>query len=33
MWDTFHPLRLSALARELDQPDYALSWSEAPVEA
>jgi homogentisate 1,2-dioxygenase len=26
MCDTFHPLRLSALARELDDPSYALSW-------
>ena len=25
MWDTFKPLRLTALAPELDQPDYALS--------
>ncbi len=26
MCDTFHPLRMSALARELDDPAYALSW-------
>ena len=26
MCDTFHPLRLSALARDLDDPTYALSW-------
>lgn len=26
MCDTFHPLRLSALTRELDDPSYALSW-------
>jgi homogentisate 1,2-dioxygenase len=26
MWDTFRPLRLGALARELDDPAYALSW-------
>ena len=26
MWDTFRPLRLDALARELDDPGYALSW-------
>ena len=26
MCDTFRPLRLSALARELDDPSYALSW-------
>ncbi|MCW3048107.1 MAG: homogentisate 1,2-dioxygenase, partial [Solirubrobacterales bacterium] len=28
MWDTFRPLRLSALARELDRPEYAYSWYE-----
>jgi homogentisate 1,2-dioxygenase len=28
MWDTFRPLRLSALARELDIPEYASSWYE-----
>ena len=28
MWDTFRPLRLTQLARELDDPDYALSWYE-----
>ena len=28
MWDTFRPLRLSALARELDMPEYASSWYE-----
>ena len=35
MWDTFHPLKLTPLARELDQPGYALSWSQdpTPVEA
>jgi homogentisate 1,2-dioxygenase len=27
MVDTFRPLRLSTLARDLDDPDYALSWS------
>lgn len=26
MCDTFHPLRLSTLARDLDDPTYALSW-------
>jgi homogentisate 1,2-dioxygenase len=26
MCDTFRPLKLSALARELDEPSYALSW-------
>jgi homogentisate 1,2-dioxygenase len=29
MCDTFRPLRLTALARELDDPSYAYSWSEA----
>jgi len=33
MWDTFHPLRLTTLAQEIDQPGYALSWSRASVEA
>jgi len=28
MWDTFRPLRLSALACELDIPEYASSWYE-----
>jgi homogentisate 1,2-dioxygenase len=28
MWDTFRPLRLAALARDLDDPAYALSWYE-----
>jgi homogentisate 1,2-dioxygenase len=32
MCDTFRPLKLTALARELDDPSYALSWYE-PVEA
>ncbi|HZV51359.1 MAG TPA: homogentisate 1,2-dioxygenase domain-containing protein, partial [Candidatus Dormibacteraeota bacterium] len=27
MCDTFHPLRLSRLARELDDPAYAYSWN------
>jgi homogentisate 1,2-dioxygenase len=26
MWDTFKPLRLTPLARELDDPSYAYSW-------
>jgi homogentisate 1,2-dioxygenase len=26
MWDTFRPLRLTPLARELDDPSYAYSW-------
>ena len=29
MCDTFRPLRLTALARENDDPSYALSWSAA----
>jgi homogentisate 1,2-dioxygenase len=29
MCDTFRPLRLTTLARDLDDPRYALSWSEA----
>jgi homogentisate 1,2-dioxygenase len=28
MWDTFRPLRLTELSRELDRPEYALSWYE-----
>jgi homogentisate 1,2-dioxygenase len=28
MWDTFRPLRLAGLARDLDDPAYALSWYE-----
>ena len=30
MCDTFHPLRLTPLALELDDPAYAYSWYEAP---
>jgi homogentisate 1,2-dioxygenase len=30
MCDTFHPLRLSTLARDLDDGNYALSWYEDP---
>src|ERR687893_754232 len=26
MWDTFRPLKLTALARQLDDPEYAYSW-------
>jgi homogentisate 1,2-dioxygenase len=26
MCDTFRPLKLTALARDLDDPAYALSW-------
>jgi homogentisate 1,2-dioxygenase len=33
MWDTFRPLRLTALAQELDDPSYALSWYEEDVPA
>jgi hypothetical protein len=29
MCDTFHPLRLTTLARDLDDGKYALSWYEA----
>jgi len=32
MCDTFRPLRLTALARDLDDPSYALSWH-TPLEA
>ena len=32
MCDTFRPLKLTTLARELDDPSYALSWY-TPVEA
>jgi homogentisate 1,2-dioxygenase len=28
MCDTFRPLKLTPLARELDDPGYALSWRE-----
>jgi homogentisate 1,2-dioxygenase len=28
MWDTFRPLRLTALWREIDDPSYAYSWNE-----
>ena len=28
MWDTFRPLKLSGLSRDLDQADYAMSWFE-----
>ena len=33
MCDTFHPLRLSSLALELDDPSYAYSWYEQPQAA
>jgi homogentisate 1,2-dioxygenase len=32
MWDTFKPLRLTALAADLDQPEYAYSWRDEPKE-
>jgi homogentisate 1,2-dioxygenase len=31
MCDTFRPLRLTTLARDLDEPSYALSWYEEPA--
>jgi homogentisate 1,2-dioxygenase len=30
MCDTFHPLKLSKLAKELDDGEYAYSWYEEP---
>jgi homogentisate 1,2-dioxygenase len=33
MCDTFHPLRLTQLARELDDGQYAYSWNEDLVKA
>jgi homogentisate 1,2-dioxygenase len=30
MCDTFHPLRLTKLAKKLDDGKYAYSWSEQP---
>jgi hypothetical protein len=27
MWDTFRPLRLAALMRDIDRPEYAYSWN------
>jgi len=33
MWDTFRPLRLSALWREVDDPSYAYSWNPERSEA
>ena len=33
MCDTFHPLRLTTLARDLDDGRYALSWSDEPLPA
>src|SRR5207247_8969081 len=31
MCDTFHPLRLTKLAKKLDEPSYAYSWYEEPA--
>jgi homogentisate 1,2-dioxygenase len=33
MCDTFRPLKLTPLARELDDPSYALSWREPSTAA
>jgi homogentisate 1,2-dioxygenase len=33
MCDTFRPLKLSTLSRELDDGKYALSWYESTEEA
>ena len=33
MCDTFRPLKLTTLSRDLDDPSYAYSWYEAPVGA
>jgi hypothetical protein len=33
MCDTFHPLKLSKLAKELDDGRYAYSWYEEPGKA
>jgi homogentisate 1,2-dioxygenase len=33
MCDTFRPLKLTTLARDLDDPSYAYSWYEDPVGA
>ena len=33
MCDTFHPLRLTKLAKELDDGKYAYSWFDAPEPA
>jgi homogentisate 1,2-dioxygenase len=30
MCDTFHPLKLTALAKETEDPSYAYSWYEGP---
>ncbi len=31
MWDTFRPLKLTTLARDLDDPAYAFSWRDDPA--
>jgi len=33
MCDTFRPLKLTTLARDLDEPSYAYSWYEEPAAA
>jgi homogentisate 1,2-dioxygenase len=33
MWDTFRPLKLTPLSRELDDPSYAYSWRDQEVSA
>jgi homogentisate 1,2-dioxygenase len=33
MCDTFRPLKLTSLSRDLDEPSYAYSWSESPATA
>jgi homogentisate 1,2-dioxygenase len=33
MWDTFRPLRLTPLWKELDNPEYAYSWNPDRVPA
>jgi homogentisate 1,2-dioxygenase len=33
MCDTFRPLKLTTLSRDLDDPSYAYSWYEEPVRA
>ena len=33
MCDTFRPLKLTTLSRDLDDPSYAYSWYEDPVGA
>jgi homogentisate 1,2-dioxygenase len=33
MCDTFRPLKLTTLSRDLDEPSYAYSWYEEPTPA